>query len=156
MDLKQVEQLLEKYWEGSSSIEEEKLIQEFFASNDLPKHLEAYSDLFTSPELSIHPELGKEFDAAILNKIKAEPKANVWNAFKIAAIGLILLITSISVFQVDTEKQVAQDTFNTPEAALAETKRAFAMISDAMNKGEQQMIFLSKLDETNEKIKTQQ
>ena len=138
MDLKQVEHLLEKYWEGSSSIEEEKLIQEFFASNDLPKHLEVYSDLFTSPELSIHPELGKEFDTAILNKIKAEPKSNVWNAFKIAAIGLILLITSISIFQVDTEKQVAQDTFNTPEAALAETKRAFAMISEAMNKGEQQ------------------
>lgn len=153
MDLKQVEQLLEKYWEGSSSIEEEKMIREFFASNELPKHFEVYSDLFTSPELSMYSELGKDFDTKIINKIKAEPKSNIWNVFKIAAIGLILIITSISVFQVDTKKQIAEDTFNTPEAALAETKKAFAMISEAMNKGEQPLMYLSKWDETNEKIK---
>ena len=108
MDLKQVEQVLEKYWEGNSSLEEEKMLQEFFTSNDLPKHLEMYSALFISPELSINPKLGKEFDNVVLEKIKSKPKANVWILFKIAAVGLILLITSISVFQVDTKKQMAK------------------------------------------------
>ena len=154
MDLKQVEYLLEKYWEGTSSLEEEKLIQEFFAKGNLPGHLEVYADLFAENEFAIHPELGKGFDDLVMNKISQNQNSNTWNVFKMAAIGLILIITSISVFQVDSKKQqLADDTFNTPEAALAETKKVFAMISEAMNKGEQPLILLSKWDESNEKIK---
>lgn len=153
MDLKQVEYLIEKYWEGNTSLEEEKLIQEFFAKGNLPGHLEVYADLFAANEFALHPELGKGFDDHIMHRIKEDQKSTSWNVFKMAAIGLILIITSISVFQVDSKKQLADDTFNTPEAALAETKKVFAMISEAMNKGEQPLVLLSKWDESNEKIK---
>ena len=154
MDLKQVEYLLDKYWEGSSTLEEEKLIQDFFAKGELPGHLEVYAELFTANEYAIHPELGKAFDEKLLNEISKDQHSSIWNVFKMAAIGLILIITSISVFQVDSkQQQLAEDTFNTPEAALAETKKVFAMISKGMNKGEQPLILLSKWDESNEKIK---
>ena len=153
MDLKQVEKILEKYWLGNSSVEEEKQLSSFFENAEVPEHLKMYRDLFVTPEISLNPRLGKDFDNEILGKINRKPESGIWYTFKIAAIGLILIITSISVFQLDAKKEYVEDTFNTPEEALAETKKAFILIAEAMHKGEQPVMMLSKLDETNEKIK---
>lgn len=155
MDLKQVEKSLENYWAGNSTEKEETELRDFFAYGDLPAHLEMYKELFTVPEISLNPALGKDFDKELINKIETTTTNNsskLFNAFKIAAIGLILIIASISVFQIDKQKQIAEDTFSNPEDALQETKRAFLLIAEAMNKGEQPVNHFSKLDQTNKKI----
>ncbi len=153
MDLKQVEIILEKYWEGNSSLEEERLIKDFYTYGEVPEHLEIYRDVFLMPEIAVNPNLDKEFDKEIIEKINSTPTQNRWNFLKIAAVGLVLIIASISVFQIDNEEILAEDTTESPEAALAETKRAFLLIADAMMISEQQVMMFSKLDETNEKIK---
>lgn len=155
MDLKQVENILEKYWEGTSSLEEEMLLRDFFSYGEVPDHLVVYKEVFLTNEIPLNPALGKNFDDELLSKIVEAPKeSSRWTMFKIAAIGLVLIIASISVFKADTEKQVsAEDTFSNPEEALAETKKAFILIAEAMNKGEQPVQNLKMLDKTNEKIK---
>ena len=153
MDSKQVELIIDKYWAGNTSLEEEKQLQVFFKSNDVPPHMEMYKDLFVSPELAIHPKLDKQFDAELISRISEDQISSKWTMFKVAAIALILLIASISVFQIDTKPVFAEDTFESPEEALEETKKAFILIAEAMNKGEQPVNMLSKLDQTNEKIK---
>ena len=155
MDLKQVEKILENYWDGTSSEEEEMQLRDFFSYGELPLHLEMYRELFTSPEIPLNPALGKEFDEEILNKIEPTPinaGSRMWNVLKIAAIALVLIVSSISVFQADKQKQIAEDTFTNPEDALQETKKAFLLIAQAMNKGEQPVNHLTKLDKTNKKI----
>ena len=157
MDSKQVEAYIEKYWEGKSSMEEERLIRDFYAFGKVPDHLEMYRELFTEDEFSINPDLGKDFDEQVLTRINEEKTSSSWAIYRIAAIGLILLITSISIFKMDAGKQqIVQDTVETPEAALAETKKAFLLIAEAMNKGEQHTMILSKFDKTNNKIKTKE
>lgn len=155
MDLKQVEKSLAKYWEGNSSIEEERNLQDFFSYGEVPPHLEMYKEVFITNEVDLNPSLGKDFDAEVLSKLEESKKGNtLWNVFKVAAIGLILIITSISVFKADTQEQLsAEDTFSNPEEALAETKKAFILIAEAMNKGEQPIQNLTMLDKTNQKIK---
>lgn len=68
MDTKKIEQLLEKYFEGDSSLEEEKMLRNYFASEDIPNHLTSYRDQFAYiNELSqVAPE--DNFDA--LGKIE--------------------------------------------------------------------------------------
>ena len=51
MDLRQVENYLERYWEGSSSLEEEKYIRDFYKYGDVPAHLEPYRSLFAESEM---------------------------------------------------------------------------------------------------------
>lgn len=41
-----IEALLNKYFEGETSCEEERRLREFFAGPDVPEHLEAYRPLF--------------------------------------------------------------------------------------------------------------
>ena len=156
MELKQVEQLLNKYWEGETSLTEEKQLQQFFSYGEVPAHLLVYRDLFVSQEITLNPDLGLDFDREVLDKLNASENSTRWNFVRIAAIGLILIVTSIGLFKLDsttnTQPVAQMDTFNDPEEALAETKKAFAMISVAFNKGQQPVLNMAKLDKTNQKV----
>ena len=46
MDHKYIEQLLDRYWQGETSLEEEQILRAFFSQRDLPEHLAPYADLF--------------------------------------------------------------------------------------------------------------
>ena len=46
MDSKYIEQLLERYWQCETSLEEEAELRAFFSGSDVPKHLLRYKDLF--------------------------------------------------------------------------------------------------------------
>lgn len=156
MDLKQVEQLLSKYWEGETSLSEEKQLQQFFSYGEVPAHLLVYRDLFVAQEITLNPDLGLDFDREVLDKIEVKENSTRWNFMRIAAVGLILIVMSIGLFKLDSTtntQPIAQvDTFNDPEEALAETKKAFAMLSDAFNKGQQPVMNIAKLDKTNQKV----
>lgn len=156
MDLKQVEQLLSKYWEGETSLTEEKQLQQFFSYGDVPAHLLVYRDLFVAEEITLNPDLGLDFDREVLEKLEVTEKSTSWNFMRIAAVGFILIVISIGLFKLDnttnTQSTAQEDTFNNPEEALAETKKAFAMMSVAFNKGQQPVMNMVKLDKTNQKV----
>lgn len=40
------EELLEKYFDGQTTCEEERALRRFFASDQVPEHLEVYRPLF--------------------------------------------------------------------------------------------------------------
>lgn len=155
MDLKQVEQLLSKYWEGETSLTEEKQLQQFFSYGEVPAHLLVYRDLFIAQEITLNPDLGLDFDREVLDKLDINENSTRWNFLRIAAIGLILIVMSIGLFKLDstnTQPIAEVDTFNDPEEALAETKKAFSMMAVAFNKGQQPVMNIAKLDKTNQKV----
>lgn len=47
MNTERIEQLLDKYFEGESSLEEEKELREFFRQEEIPAHLKSYTDQFS-------------------------------------------------------------------------------------------------------------
>lgn len=46
MDYKYIEQLLERYWECETSIEEEAILRAFFLQKEVPAELARYKSLF--------------------------------------------------------------------------------------------------------------
>ena len=100
MDYKYIEQLLERYWEGETTLQEEAILRAFFSQDDVPANLMKYKSLF---DCGLQEEtLGDDFDARILDSIGAEgtqaPKAKIVTLasrlkplFKAAAIVAILL-----------------------------------------------------------------
>ena len=73
MDYKYIEQLLERYWEGESTLQEEAILRAFFNQEDVPACLMKYKSLF---DCGLQKEtLGDDFDARILSRIgQEEPK----------------------------------------------------------------------------------
>ena len=98
MDYKYIEQLLERYWEGETTLQEEAILRAFFSQDDVPAQLMKYKSLFDCGQQE--ETLGDDFDARILDSIgeETEPKAKIVTLasrlkplFKAAAIVAILL-----------------------------------------------------------------
>ena len=73
MDYKYIEQLLEKYWNCQTSLEEEHILRTFFAQKDIPESLKVYKDVFNYEHAEpIQDTLGSDFDARMM-KLVEEP-----------------------------------------------------------------------------------
>ena len=59
MDYKYIEQLLESYWQGETTLQEEAILRNFFSQQDIPEHLRKYKALFTYEKKR---PLGDDFD----------------------------------------------------------------------------------------------
>ena len=97
MDYKYIEQLLERYWQGETTLQEETILKTFFSQPDIPEDLRKYSALFTY-EAEKTEGLGDDFDARMLEMTGEAPKAKtvtltsrLMPLFKAAAIVAIVL-----------------------------------------------------------------
>ena len=73
MDYKYIEQLLERYWDCETTIEEESILRTFFSQKDVPARLIKYRSLFEYQKQSADSEpLGVEFDQKVLAAIEEE------------------------------------------------------------------------------------
>jgi hypothetical protein len=99
MDYKYIEQLLERYWQGETTLQEENILRSFFSqpdTADIPESLRIFRPFFSNRQ---EEALGDDFDALILEMIgEEEPKAKVVTLtarlmplFKAAAIVAIIL-----------------------------------------------------------------
>ncbi len=70
MDYKYIEQLLERYWNCETSVEEEQILRIFFQQKELPAHLRRYRSLFTYQEAASEVKLGEDFDKKVLAEIE--------------------------------------------------------------------------------------
>ncbi len=120
MDYKYINQLLDRYWKGETSLEEEKILRTFFSQDELPAELKPYQALFSYEmgEAKIE-ELGDDFDQKMMAMIEDEytkqpNKAKVISLterlkplFKAAAVVAIFLTLGNAVqvpFQNDSEE----------------------------------------------------
>lgn len=72
MDYKYIEQILEKYWECTTTPEEEQILRVFFSQQILPAHLARYKSLFVYEQQQAQLHVSKDFDARILAALHLE------------------------------------------------------------------------------------
>lgn len=70
MNAQQIEQLLQRYWDCKTTVEEERQLRQFFNGNDVPQHLMRYKDLFVYEEFMQKEQLSKDFDERLLKRIE--------------------------------------------------------------------------------------
>lgn len=73
MDYKYIKQLLDRYFKGETSLEEEEILRAFFSQTDVPADLRRYRDLFVY-EVGEREQtvLDGGFDERLLSKIKED------------------------------------------------------------------------------------
>ena len=101
MDYNNIKQLIDRYWDSDTNIEDEQTIKTFFSTHtDLPEELEKWRSWFSNLSDISNAELGNDFDAKILERIKQEPIKNrkifVLNLKNMAAACIAVLIICIS------------------------------------------------------------
>ncbi len=69
MDYKYIEQLLERYWECQTTLEEETILRNFFRQEDVPASLLPYRQLFIEEDKMAGEHLGKDFQDKMLQLV---------------------------------------------------------------------------------------
>ena len=70
MDYKYIEQLLERYWQCETSLQEESILRAFFSQEDVPVWLLQYKALFSYEQASADWEpLGDDFDERMMQLV---------------------------------------------------------------------------------------
>ena len=73
MDYKYINQLLDRYWKGETSLEEEEILRAFFSQDELPAELKPYQALFSYEMGEAKQEaLGDDFDQKMMAMIEYE------------------------------------------------------------------------------------
>lgn len=67
MDYKYIEQLLDRYWNCQTTLEEEEILRSFFSQDDIPVGLLKYKSLFAYETTSVKSDvLNEDFDEKVL------------------------------------------------------------------------------------------
>jgi hypothetical protein len=159
MDSKQIDELLKKYWNCETSLEEEQLLRDYFNGRNVPEQFKDASLLFQY----FHDQKKKSAsDLTIDQNILAKPKADnkvrsvtwAYNTLRIAA-GVLVLMTAIWFVRSEIRKSTPQemvDTYDDPQLAFEETKRALLMISKGFGTAEQQAKKINLFNEAQDQI----
>ena len=149
MDYKNIEQLLERYWQCETSLEEESQLRDFFSKGEVPAHLLRYKNLFVYQQVQQEEGLGEDFDARILSQVetpvvKAKRLTLVSRfvpLFKAAAVvAIILSLGNVSQpsFSGDDGRVLATDTIGkqvtAPSVEFSNDAKADQALADSLAK----------------------
>ena len=137
MDQSRINNIIDKYWLGETTLEEEAILRAYFngdaiEAKDLP--FKAYFDFLRS-EQSI--QLDKEIS---IPEETAKPSAKIiklrpmrrW--FGVAA-SIFVVIGFFWILNLQDNKGTQMDTYENPELALEQAKEALFFLSNKMDKG---------------------
>ena len=151
MDYKYIEQLLVRYWNGESTLEEEDMLRTFFRQEDIPAQLARYRDLFTYEALAKKDVMpGDDFDARLLAKVECptvKARRLSWNYqlrpfCKAAAVVAIILTLGTAIrhsiqgesntVATDYDYATYSDTYSDPQVAFDEVSSALQLVADGL------------------------
>jgi len=146
MALDKIEQLLEKYFDGETSIAEENELKNYFSSSGVAQHLEQYQPLFgyfsTAKE--------QQFEQHI--PLTAKKRKVAW--ISVAASVVVLLgAGTFAYFNYSTSTQ-SQDlgSYDSPEEAFRETQKALSLLSNNVNVGVESVQYIREYENTKDKV----
>lgn len=144
MNIDRLTRLLDAFYDGTTTVEDEQELYRHFTSEGVPEELEAEKRVFLgSYDLSIDDEVEvpSSLDSKLSSLIddlskKEKPKKRslMIRRTSVAAASLLVLI-SIGLFMLNDRQPQSMlfDTFTDPQEAYMETQRTLSMISSTLN-----------------------
>jgi len=157
MNIKEIESLLEKFYEGNSNLQEEKKLRGFFLRKDVPDHLKIHQPFFqwAGGEQNLD-NTSPDFDQRITDRLlEAELSARVTHVNRnrkrfllVTGIftGILLLIGIFHTYKQDIFNRPALKNNVSAELAYAKAQEALTIVSCNLNAGLKQVDHLQMLD----------
>ncbi|WP_375324769.1 hypothetical protein [Flagellimonas sp. GZD32] len=139
MELGNIEKILEKYFEASTTVAEEKTLREYFAQDSVAPHLEQYKPMFNYFSIAKEEKYTKQ--------VPLKPRVNYYKWLSVAA----AVVLTFGIY-FGNEYQEAQAEKAKAEYAYQETKKAFELLAENFSKGTEKVAYLKEFEETKQKI----
>jgi hypothetical protein len=141
-----IKALLDKYFDGESSLEEEVILKKYFTGEQVDARLKSYTPLFQFFTHEKELTMTKTVDLKTVSNLKILRGGN--NMWRMAAAVAVLIVGCFFIykqFETPAKKQVAHkakmiilDENSDPEMALAEVNKALMLVSKKMKKGQEE------------------
>jgi predicted ribosomally synthesized peptide with SipW-like signal peptide len=139
---KTIENLLEKYFEGETSIAEENQLQDYFSSPDVAQHLEQYRSMFGF--------FSKAREQQFEQRLPLQPKKRRFAAWLSVAASVVVLL-SVGTFAYFNQQKNAKEnlgTYDNPEIAFRETQKALDLLALHVNTGVESVHYINKYEQS--------
>ena len=136
MESNRIDQLLVKYLDAETTLQEEALLQDYFQNSNVAPHLEEYRALFGYFSESKTERYTKT--------IQLNTQQKNWKWLSVAA-SVVLLFSVYKGYENNQDRKEAR-------VAFENTKNAFQLLSKNMNKGTAAMAYLGEYETTTNKI----
>lgn len=149
MELDKIEDILEKYFQGETSIAEENQLKEYFSSPNVAQHLEQYKPMFGYFSQVREQKSTQEIP------LKAKKRNVAWLSIAASVVVLLGIGTYFFVSEKNAAPAVAQSelgTYDDPEEALAATQKAWALLSNNVNVGIESVQYIQEYQQSKNKI----
>lgn len=146
MEEKMINEILERYWAGGSSLEDEAVLRKYFQQKSLPAEHEPYRSLFGYFAQEANRQMPERADRSFdqqkpLSVAKVSRSRSLTRSFFLTAIAAsFALLISLSIFFIPQQQDnnhisLTADTFDDPEEAYREARKALLMVSAQLNSG---------------------
>lgn len=135
MELGNIEKILEKYFEATSTVAEERKLREYFAQDSVAPHLEQYRPMFNYFSIAKEERYTKQ--------VPLKPRVNYYKWLSVAA--AVVLTFGIYFGKQYRERKEA-------EYAYQETKKAFELLAENFGRGTEKVAYLKEFEAAREKI----
>jgi flagellar motility protein MotE (MotC chaperone) len=135
MALDNIEKLLEKYFEASTTVAEEQQLREYFAQESVPAHLEPYKPMFNY--------FSNAKEERFTKQVPLKTRSNLYKWISVAAVAVLTF--GIYLGNEYQERKKA-------EYAYQETKKAFELLAENFGRGTEKVAYLKEFEEAKQKI----
>jgi hypothetical protein len=157
MKKEELKQLIEKYYDGQTTLGEEKILRDWFAENEAPEGYETEKEIFSYyHETEEIPEPSADLDSRILAAVHGDQGKRGSSRLgrillpAMSAAAGILIMLSLWLF-IERKNSVEKDTYSDPQIAYAETMKILKDVSVRMNRGTAAMTPVGKINEVKTK-----
>ena len=158
--IEKVRKMLERFYLGETTLEEEKWLQDYFSSTTVPEELIPDKELFqtfgsSNETITVPGDLNKKILERLEKEERRELRTKRISLFSLSglAAGLLVLIAVYLFFlrTEDTTRLAANqwsDTYEDPVEAYQEAKRTLAFVSAKLNSGTSELKHVQQVSKT--------
>lgn len=157
METNKIEKLLQTYFNGESSVEEERTLESYFRSGNVAAEFQEYAPFFAgiselanvSSDSNIEEEI---MDFILENENREKTRYRwLWQTVTGIAASVIIVLGGFLFFQ--QQQKPFEDTFKNPDEAYAYAEQTIQFISEKYAKGLTGLSNFEKLQKVNQPIK---
>lgn len=146
MESTRIEKLIDNYFEGQTSIAEEKELKAYFSSSSVAPQLEQYRAVFGY--------FNQAKDQHFTKSLPLQPRKQ-FNVFWLSIAASVVLALGIVIMKFANDQPQSSGeygTYDNPEIALAETQKALALVSEKLNVGIESVNYINEYENSKNRI----
>ncbi len=158
METKEIKRLLQLYFNGESSDQDERNLEMYFQKEEIADELKEYAEFFGGISELASADKDSSIEDDIMDYILEHEHGEktkfrqMWRVVTSIAATIIIVLGSFLIYQ-QRNQQPFKDTFDNPEEAYAYAEQTLQFVSNKYNKGLSALANFEKLQKAEEPLK---